>query len=128
MEIFATSPASMGYPQSPQTSSDWMQALYEHGITNIPHSLDNLATSLTNHMRLQGQPAEGIVNQDQTFIYLRWEWLILPFAVEVPAIFFVTGTIISTVKSDLPVWKASALAMFFHGPGVTDPSYDALPR
>ena len=111
-----------------QSTSDWMQALYEHGISNVPDTLERLAISPTNHMRQQGVPATGTATREQTFIKVRWAWLILPLMLEALAVAFLTGVIVKTVKGDVPAWKASALALVFHGPAPDDAQMDTLPR
>jgi hypothetical protein len=111
-----------------QSTSDWMQALYEHGVSNVPDTLERLAISLTNHMRQQGVPATGTATKEQTFIKVRWAWLILPLILEALAVAFLTGAIVKTVKGDVPAWKASALALVFHGPAPDDARMDTLPR
>jgi hypothetical protein len=111
-----------------QSTSDWMQAIYEHGISKVPDTLERFAISLTNHMRQQGVPATGTAKKEQTFIKVRWAWLILPLILEALAVAFLTGAIVKTVKGDVPAWKASALALVFHGPAPDDAWMDTLPR
>ena len=96
--------------------SDYMQGIWEHGIYNIPQTMENLALSWTNNMRLTGSPAKGTATQGQTYIHVNFLWLIFPLALEVLAFVFLAGTIISTVRNHVPTWKASALAPLFHGP------------
>jgi hypothetical protein len=101
------------YPSFP--TSDYMQGLWEHGIENIPQTLDGLATAWTNNIRLAGQPAQGTATQDQTFIQVQFLWLILPFALELLALLFFIVTVFQSKSGDIPTWKASSLAPLLHG-------------
>jgi hypothetical protein len=97
-------------------TSDYMQGLWEHGIGNVPQTLDGLATAWTNNIRLAGQPAQGTAIQGQTFIQVQFLWLILPFALELLALLFFIVTVFQSKSSDIPMWKASSLAPLLHGP------------
>ena len=79
-------------------------------------------------MRQQGVPATGTATKQQTFIHVCWAWLILPFVLEILATAFLAGVMFRTAQCDMPALKASALALFFHGPAASDGLVDALPR
>jgi hypothetical protein len=91
-------------------TSDYMQGLWEHGIGNVPQTLDGLATAWTNNIRLAGQLAQGTAIQGQTFIQVQFLWLILPFALELLALLFFIATVFQSKSGDIPTWKASSLA------------------
>jgi len=97
-------------------TSDYMQGLWEHGIENIPQTLDGLATAWTNNIRLAGQPAQGTAIQGQTFIQVQFLWLVFPFALELLALLFFIATVFQSKSGDIPTWKASSLASLLHGP------------
>jgi hypothetical protein len=97
-------------------TSDYLQGLWEHGIENIPRTLDGLATAWTNNIRRAGQPAQGTAIQGQTFIQVQFLWLILPFALELLALLFFVTTVFKTKSGNVPMWKASSLAPLLHGP------------
>jgi hypothetical protein len=97
-------------------TSDYLQGLWEHGIENIPQTLDGLATAWTNNIRGAGQPAQGTAFQGQTFIQVQFLWLILPFALELLALLFFIATVFKSKRGDIPTWKESSLAPLLHGP------------
>jgi hypothetical protein len=97
-------------------TSDYLQGLWEHGIENLPQTLDGLATAWTDNIRRAGQPAHGTAIQGQTFIQVHFLWIILPFALEVLALLFFVTTVFKTKTGDVPLWKASSLAPLLHGP------------
>jgi hypothetical protein len=101
-------------------SSDYLQGLWEHGIENIPQTLDGFATAWTNNLRRAGQPAQGTAVQGETFIHVQFLWLILPFTLELLALFFFIATVLKTIHGDVPTWKASSLAPLLHGPKVSN--------
>ncbi len=98
-------------------SSDVQQALYN--TQSISARIDNLAVSMTNNIRQQNDsmtgPARGTTWKAETYVHVRWVWFFYPVAVAVLAVIFLTGSIIETAYRDILVWKASNLALLFHG-------------
>jgi len=106
-------------------SSDVQQALYN--TQNISARIDNLAVAMTNNIRQQNDsttvPVSGTTWKAETYVHVRWAWFSYPVAIAVLAVIFLTGSIIETAYRDVLVWKASNLALLFHGQGLdlTDP-------
>ena len=115
--IVSTAQEPNGSFQPTFPRSDYMQGIWEHGLQDLPQTMENLALAWTNNMRLTGAPAQGVASQGQTYIHVNFLWLIFPAALEFLAFVFLAGTIVSTVRNHVPSWKASALAPLFHGPG-----------
>lgn len=101
-------------------SSDVQQALYN--TQNISARIDNLAVAMTNNIRQQNDSlvdsARGIAWKTETYVHVRWAWFAYPAAVAVLAVIFLAGAIIETAQRDVLVWKASNLALLFHGQGL----------
>ena len=113
-------------------SSDIQQALYN--TANISARIDNLAVAMTNNIRQQSDnltnPAQGTTWVSETYVHVRWKWFTYPAAVAILAIVFLTGSIVETAYREVLVWKASNLALLFHGQGLdlTDPPFVKVNR
>lgn len=95
-------------------SSDVLQALYNNPDVN--QTITNLATSMGNHVRLTGgSSASGTTEAMETYIHVRWSWLILPFSLEALTLLTLIATAILSAGRGIPIWKSSALAPMFHG-------------
>lgn len=77
---------------------------------------------MTNNIRQQNDsvasPCHGTAWKGETYVHVRWAWLSFPVTVAVLALFFLFGSIIETAHRDILVWKASNLALLFHGQGL----------
>ena len=95
-------------------TSDIMQALYM--TDDLGQLMDNVAASITNHMRnISSEPALGKVWAIQTYVHVRWIWLVLPMALAPASLLFLLTAIWSSKRKGVQVWKSSALADIFHG-------------
>jgi len=95
-------------------SSDTLQALFEG--PGINQTITNLATSMGNYVRLQGGSSTfGTTETMETYIHVRWLWLVLPFSLEALALLTLIATAILSSNRGIPIWKCSVLAPMFHG-------------
>jgi hypothetical protein len=95
-------------------SSDTLQALYEN--PDINQTITNLATSMGNYIRLKGSSStSGTTETMETYIHVRWLWLVLPFSLEALALLTLIATAILSSSRGIPIWKCSVLAPMFHG-------------
>ena len=99
--------------------SDYMQGIWEHGIHQLPQTVDGLAETLTNNMRQLGESARGRVVQSEPYIHVRYPWLILPLGLEMLGLAFLAGVVAIMSGSGLDPWKTSVLAPVLHGPLLT---------
>jgi hypothetical protein len=79
---------------------------------NVTKHMERLATALTNIVRSSPshQDVEGSAWAKETFISVRWQWLIFPFLLLILSLVFLVSTIIKTSKdSGASVWKTSAM-------------------
>ena len=96
-------------------SSDLVEGMFLKGARNIPSTIGDLATSMTNNMRLRaGQLVQGQSITSVPYIHVRWPWLVLPIVVLVAAVMFLLLTIWESHRRAMPLWKSSALAVLLH--------------
>ncbi|ETS79526.1 hypothetical protein PFICI_09379 [Pestalotiopsis fici W106-1] len=55
--------------------------------------------------------ALGIAWTTETFVHVRWLWMILPVALEVLVLVFLVGTVFQSNRSGLPGWKSSTMPL-----------------
>ncbi|OTB08529.1 hypothetical protein M426DRAFT_7841 [Hypoxylon sp. CI-4A] len=82
-----------------------------------------VAASMTRYMRLNAQSSSGSTGENkdtraegtawttETFVHVRWEWMILPVVLEGLALIFLSATIIQSKMSGIALWKSSTLPM-----------------
>lgn len=102
-----------------------LQVLYNSSNVSFEGVLeifDNMATSFTNYMRVNGHenysaPAHGIVSHYATCLEVRWAWITLPATLVAMTLFFLLPlTVHVTLRADVPTWKAGLLPLVFRGP------------
>ncbi|KAI9721228.1 MAG: hypothetical protein M1812_002389 [Candelaria pacifica] len=87
-------------------------------ISYVRGIIDNLATSLTSHIRSLGTgiPVYGDMRSTHTFVRVQWVWLAYPIALVVFSIIFLISTIVKSAGcANQEVWKSSPLALLYHG-------------
>ncbi|KAI9738733.1 MAG: hypothetical protein M1834_008238 [Cirrosporium novae-zelandiae] len=108
-----------GSPASPPFySSDTMQAFRSsaESLGRMQKLFTNLATSMTNNIREEGGAnSTGTAWKTETYIHIRWQWLILPVSLLMLSLVFLIITMLVSNKQNIPVWKSSQLALLFHG-------------
>ncbi|KAH8202000.1 hypothetical protein TruAng_003843 [Truncatella angustata] len=75
----------------------------------IPASISEWTGNITD--TTSDRFALGTAWTGDTFVHVRWLWLILPMALEVLTLMFLVGTIIQSNHSGLPGWKSSTLPL-----------------
>ena len=95
-----------------QTADD-VQHLFTKGFNR---TFEDIATSLSQALRASqsflsmGRAATSIV-----YVEVRWIWLLLPAAITLAGIALLIATIVITRRQRVPRWKASVLALLYHG-------------
>lgn len=82
---------------------------------NIPQTIANIATSMTNNIR-QGVNATaslGTATTTEAYIHVNWNWLLLPLIVVVTGVLLLIFSIVLNLKSEMKLWKSSSLALLF---------------
>lgn len=85
---------------------------------NVTRHLERLATSMTNSLRSSARKlmVEGDAYSMKTFIVVKWEWLIFPFALLLLTLAFLASTMNKTSKDTATgVWKTSAMPTLIYG-------------
>jgi hypothetical protein len=93
------------------SSSAWLPP------NNITKHVQDMATSLTNAIRTYPNSTEFVSGSGamETYILVRWVWLILPLILVCLAFIFLMLTIYqSSACSDIKTWKNSALAVLLN--------------
>jgi hypothetical protein len=83
---------------------------------NITKAADDIALSMTNYIRTgrNATEAQGAALRVETFVIVRWAWLILPIATVLAAGVFLLLTMIQTSRRGEPLWKSSTAALMSH--------------
>ncbi|KAB8069299.1 hypothetical protein BDV29DRAFT_183023 [Aspergillus leporis] len=104
-------------------SSDTARALYgqQGNLTDISTIFTSLTSALTTHARTQVCKAsiKGMTWTVESFVSVRWPWMILPIALVVMTIVFLVVTVIKTRNQY--IWKSSPLALLFSDLAVEAP-------
>ena len=88
----------------------------------------NVALALTDYIQTssQSEPVFGQRSVTDTYVRIRWAWLVLPIVLTALSLAFLLMTIWTTHRSDTKVWKSSSLALLYHGLE-QKPSKDVFP-
>lgn len=83
---------------------------------------ERIAKTITSHIRSaatgdnqNGTTVPGQAVVSQTFIHVRWQWLMLPLIETVLAAILLVVTIVTTNRPGLPLLKTSNIGLLFHG-------------
>jgi hypothetical protein len=99
----------------PEWSSDTIEALYGlyGNYTEINSVFESLASSLTTHARSKvcDYTKRGTAWTMQSYVQVRWLWMILPIALVVLSLVFLGITVFHTRRQY--IWKSSPLALLF---------------
>lgn len=83
---------------------------------DIPKTMDRVATAMTSRLRdISNYTVQGQSGSMMLFVRVSWLWLLLPLFSVVFGTIFLISVMITTRKHKLPIWKASELALLFHG-------------
>ncbi|KAJ5273232.1 hypothetical protein N7478_008357 [Penicillium angulare] len=114
---------SLGMVNRPEWSPKSLKALYgDYGnFTEINAVFQSLATTLTINARSKicEEKVNGTPWTDQSFVQVRWKWMILPGVLVLFSVIFLVITIVHT--RDQYIWKSSPLALLFSQLLVDDP-------
>lgn len=99
----------------PDWSSETARAIYgtEGNITEIGSVFHSLASALTTHARSKvcDCRVKGITWTVESYVRVRWPWMILPGALVVFTLVFFVATVFNTRHQF--IWKSSPLALLF---------------
>lgn len=80
-------------------------------------TFDRIASSVTDQIRTSGSSfrAPGLAMHNETYVQVRWQWIVLPLGVLILSIFHLIMTIWINETEGAPLWKESSVALLFHG-------------
>lgn len=110
-------------------SSDIINALSQSIYTpvGIDYAFSSIANSLTIYFRTAtGQTAPGITESQEQYIRVKWEWLLVPFALVISNIGFLLGVHLKSRQLRLPSWRNSILAFLYNEGGMGIGEHDGL--
>ncbi|KAL9107826.1 MAG: hypothetical protein Q9227_007341 [Pyrenula ochraceoflavens] len=93
----------------------WTAKAKPNGIQTM---FANLATSLTNNIRMTADNSTHVAGQEgtaKTFICIRWIWIVLPGVTIILSATFLALAMYENKKAKMPLWKDSELPSLFHG-------------
>lgn len=102
-----------------------LQVLYNSSnvsFQGIQETFDNMATSFTNYMRINGNenystPAQGIVWHYATCLEVRWSYIALPAVLAAMTMLCLLPlTVHASLRAGVPTWKTGLLPLVFRGP------------
>lgn len=94
--------------------------------TNISKTMDRIAAAMLNRLRdMSNITISSQSGSMELYIRVSWWWLLLPSSTVVFGTILLISTIITTRKHKLPIWKASELALLFHGLDLSSLSGDS---
>lgn len=96
-----------------------MTMILQNGLnasTDISKTMDRVAEAMTNRLRdISSHTVSGQSGFMELYIRVSWWWLLLPVLCVIFGTILLISIMIATRKHKLPIWKASELALLFHG-------------
>jgi hypothetical protein len=90
-------------------------AIRKHG--NLSQTLENVAASLNYHLQKYAtDQVSGKVLIHETYVCVRWAWLVLPLFLIVLGMLALLLTIWQTRQREAILWKSSSLPLLYRGP------------
>ena len=83
---------------------------------SLEQRVESIATALTNWgLQTTNDTVRGDAIGEESYVHVRWKWIILPAVLELASLTLLVVTIIHSRREDVPLWKTSALALIYHG-------------
>ena len=117
--------ANFSYTEAPRIRANDMAIALYFG-TELGVMMANLADRMTDNLRSRSSDkACGTVWGVETYVSVRWPWLVLPVGLVLLSVALLAATIVSSNRHRCLVWKSDSLATLFHGLS-DDESYKRL--
>lgn len=89
-------------------------------INNIADYIQRLADAMTHSIRANSNQtviAAGDAIVGETYVHVRWGWIVLPVSMLFISLIFIIATVIksSSERNEVGIWKTSALAALMNG-------------
>lgn len=83
---------------------------------SLRQRIESIANALTNYgLQTTNDTIRGYAYTEESYVRVRWQWLILPALLELVSVVLLILTIIYSRREDVPLWKSSILALMYHG-------------
>lgn len=77
--------------------------------------VESIAISLTNYaLEASGDTVLGYAISTETYVRVRWRWIIFPALLELGSLVLLILTIVLSRRKRVPIWKSSILAVIYH--------------
>jgi hypothetical protein len=92
---------------------------------DLEQRLRNIGISLNNNQAANWvEEFSGYTVVDETYVRVRWRWIVLPVTLQVLSLVLFISTIIQSKRLGAPIWKSSILAAIYHSIAEKDNEYD----
>jgi hypothetical protein len=92
-----------------------LQIVDSQNATKVAHDIAlALSHAMRNPVNMNATILNGSAIREDTFVHVRWYWLVLPINLTVLGIVLLVLTIVGNKGSETPLLKSSALATMFH--------------
>ncbi|MDV3160343.1 MAG: hypothetical protein Q8787_02570, partial [Sweet potato little leaf phytoplasma] len=100
---------------------------------DLAPTFERIAASMTEQVRTSTSSymVPGLAIHDETYVRVRWGWMAFPLITLALSIIHLVVTILVNRKVGAPLWKASSIALLFHGVDLQNPAQteiDAMNR
>ncbi|KAK4195837.1 hypothetical protein QBC40DRAFT_310375 [Triangularia verruculosa] len=102
------------------SSSDWVEAMWNATTGDLNQWITTFAASLTNEFRLHGtitgastKQYDGAATQMTPVVKVKWFWLLYPAFMIFLSIYFLFHTIVACSRDGVRAWKGEVLPLLF---------------
>lgn len=102
------------------SSSDWVEAMWNATTGDLSQWIDNFAFSLTSEFRLHGSVSstskkryDGSATQMTPVVKVHWMWMLYPGFMIMLSLYFLGHTIIASSRDGICGWKGGVLPLLF---------------
>ncbi|KAK4647658.1 uncharacterized protein QC761_103360 [Podospora bellae-mahoneyi] len=102
------------------SSSDWVEAMWNATTGDLNQWINTFAASLTNEFRLHGAVTQttkkrydGDATQMTPVVKVRWYWLMYPAFMILLSIYFLFHTVLACSMAGVRAWKGEVLPLLF---------------
>ncbi|KAK0747922.1 hypothetical protein B0T21DRAFT_446740 [Apiosordaria backusii] len=102
------------------SSSDWVEAMWNATTGDLNQWISTFAASLTNEFRLHGEVTgsstkryDGAATQMTPVVTVKWYWMLYPALMILLSIYFLFHTIVACSRDGVRAWKGEVLPLLF---------------
>jgi hypothetical protein len=97
-------------------ADDSCATVVDYATRNLTQRVESIAAALTNYgLATTNDTVQGDAFAEESYVHVRWQWLILPAFLELASLVLLVLTIVHSRREDVPIWKSSVLALMYHG-------------